>query len=431
MYYNYENEPSQVILCIDMKSFYASVECLHRNLDPLTTLLVVMSNAESNGGLVLAASPAAKKELGISNVTRKFDLPDHPDLYVVPPRMTYYIQKNMEIAEIIRRHVADEDFYAYSIDEFFVDLTKSYQLFGKTPYDVAHLIKSLIFAETGLHCTIGIGDNPLLAKLALDIEAKHNADFIAQWHYQDVAETIWKIENLTDMWGIGTRTALRLNKLGINSVYDLAHSDRYRLKERLGMIGEQLYAHAWGIDRSQLNETYQPLEKSYSNSQVLMRDYTKQAEIEVILREMADQVATRLRRHHCQTECLSLFVGFAEPDYEGKASFSRQMKIPMTNNSLELANYCLILFNKHWRGQTLRHLGLSYTKLVYHSNIQLDLFTDSQEQLNAHRLEYLVDKIRQKYGFTALVHANSLMPGGTAIKRSTLVGGHAGGLDGL
>lgn len=427
----YTKEPRRDILCIDMKSFYASIECVENGWPPLETMLVVMSNAENTGGLVLASSPAAKERLGISNVTRKFDLPNHPDLKIVPPRMALYIKKNMQIAEIIRRFAADEDFYCYSVDEFFIDITESYQLFGKTVYEVARLIKDTILSETNLYCTIGIGDNPLLAKVALDIEAKHNQDFIATWRYEDVPETLWKISPMTEMWGIGHRTAKTLNKMGITSVYELAQTDQYRMKERLGMLGEQLWAHAWGIDRSRLAERYTPVEKSYNNSQVLMEDYTKREDIEVVLREMADQVAARLRKHHCQTECIHLFVGFANEDQDGERHFSRQMKIPMTNQSHELANYCLILFHKHWRGQTLRHLGLTYSKLVYHTDIQLDLFSEPDEQIVNQRLDSLVDTIRQRYGYAALLHANSLLPGGTAVARSSLVGGHAGGLEGL
>lgn len=427
----YAKEPRRDILCIDMKSFYASIECVAHQWHPLETMLVVMSNAENTGGLILASSPAAKERLGITNVMRKFDLPKHPDLKIVPPRMALYIKKNMEIAEIIRRFAADDDFYCYSVDEFFIDITHSYHLFGKSVYEVACLIKETILAETQLYCTIGIGDNPLLAKVALDIEAKHNQDFIATWHYEDVPNTLWQISPMTDMWGIGQRTAKTLEKMGITSIYDLAQTDQSRLKERLGMIGEQLWAHAWGVDRSLLSQRYTPVEKSYNNSQVLMEDYAKREDIEVVIREMADQVAARLRKHHCQTACIHLFVGFANEDQDGQRYFSRQMKVPITNQSHELGNYCLILFHKFWRGQTIRHLGLTYTKLVYHTDVQLDLFSEPTEQLTNQRLDSLVDTIRQRYGYTSLLHANSLLPGGTAVARSSLVGGHAGGLEGL
>lgn len=124
-------------------------------------------------------------------------------------------------------------------------------LFGKTnAYDMAKLIHKDVFEQTGIYTTIGIGDNPLLAKLALDNGSKDGKQMFAEWRYEDVPEKLWKISDITDFWGIGKRTAKRLKQMGIHSVYDLAHADYYHLKSKLGVIGTQLYAHAWGIDRS-------------------------------------------------------------------------------------------------------------------------------------------------------------------------------------
>ncbi|ALV20780.1 Y-family DNA polymerase [Carnobacterium antarcticum] len=431
MSFDYSDEISNDILCVDVKSFYASVECVERGLHPLKTMLVVMSNAENAGGLVLAASPLAKKVLGISNVTRKRDIPYHPDLLIVPPRMQFYIEKNTEINDIFRKYVSDEDLHIYSIDESFVSVRASLKLFKrKSAYDLARMIQYHIYKKIGLYVTIGIGDNMLLAKLALDNEAKYNANLIAEWRYKDVPETIWKIENITDMWGIGERTAIRLNSLGIKSVYDLAHANFYQLRESMGLIGEQLYAGAWGIDRSDIREQYRPLEKSYGNSQILKRDYYKRHEIKIVIREMAEQVATRIRKHHCKTGCVSLTVTYSK--HEEKAGFSRQLKIPNTSNTKKLVDYCFDIFNKHYEDDmAVRSIGISYSKLTYTSNIQLDLFEDPTQQIANEKLDLLVDKIRDKYGFQSLVHASSLLEGATAINRSSLVGGHAGGMEGI
>ncbi len=171
-YFDYTNEPREDILCIDVKSFYASVECVYRGLDPLKTMLVVMSNADNAGGLTLAASPRAKTVLGISNVSRKYDIPYHKNLIIVPPRMNLYIKENLKINNIFRRYVANEDILVYSIDESFVRVTASKKLFNLTAYEFAQQFQREIYHETDLYCTIGIGDNPLLSKLALDNEAK-------------------------------------------------------------------------------------------------------------------------------------------------------------------------------------------------------------------------------------------------------------------
>ncbi|MBP1042922.1 Y-family DNA polymerase [Vagococcus sp. BWB3-3] len=428
-YFNYELEPINETLCVDMKSFYASVECVERGLDPLDTMLVVMSHAESSGGLVLAASPKAKKVLGISNVSRKYDIPDHPDLIIVPPRMNLYIKRNMEINNIFREYVSDEDLFIYSIDESFVRIQASKRLFGKTAYEFACLFKEQIFEKTGLYCTIGIGSNMLLGKLALDNEAKKNPDMIANWQYQDVPNTLWKIPNLTDFWGINTRTEATLWKMGIRTIDDLAHYDYFAMKARMGMIGQQLIAHAWGIDRTELKESYVPKSKSIGNSQVLMKDYIHEHEIKIVLREMVEQVATRARRKHYQTSCISLSLGYSRG--EGERGFSRQLAIPPTNNSRVLYEYALLLFTKHYNGCAVRHMGVNFSKLTTDEYMQLSLFEDPEEQIADNKLDYLVDGIRHRFGYGAIVHASSIMEGGTAISRSQLVGGHAGGNDGL
>lgn len=392
-------------------------------------MLVVMSNAEQVGGLVLAASPMAKKALGISNVSRQYELPDHPDLYIVPPRMNLYIERNMQINNIFREYVSDDDLYIYSIDETFVRIQASKRLFGKTAYEFATMFKERILKETGLHCTIGIGSNMLLSKLALDNEAKYNTDMIANWQYKDVPQTVWKIKQLTDFWGINTKTEAKLWKIGVQTIEELAHYDYFSMKERMGVIGQQLIAHAWGIDRTRLAENYVPQAKSIGNSQVLMKDYVYPHEIEIVLREIIEQVASRLRRKHYQTTCISISMGYSHN--EPSAGFSRQLTIPPTNNSRILYEYALGLFKKHYNGCAVRNIAVNFSKLIGDGFIQLDLFDDPEEQINNTNLGYLLDEIRNKYGFEAIVHASSLMEGGTAIRRSNLVGGHAGGNDGL
>ncbi len=195
--HNYQNEPRRDILFIDCKSFYASVECVERGLDPMDTMLVVMSKAENAGGLVLAASPKAKKVLGISNVSRRHEIPDHPELIIVPPRMSLYIKKNLAIATIIKSYVAEDDYYPYSIDESASDCTKSWHLFADSPWELAIIIRDRIKQELGLVVTICLGDNPLLAKIGMDLEAKKNPDFMAEWRYEDVSTKLWAIEPLS------------------------------------------------------------------------------------------------------------------------------------------------------------------------------------------------------------------------------------------
>ncbi|MCD5002652.1 Y-family DNA polymerase [Enterococcus saccharolyticus] len=437
---DYSQEPIRDILFIDVKSFYATVECVSRNLDPLNTLLVVMSHSDhTDNGLILASSPKAKEILHISNVTRAEHLPDHPDLLKVPPRMSFYIQENMKINKLFQQFVAEEDLLIYSIDESILDVTRSLNLFfpnkklsrSQKRHQMARLIQQTVYRELGLVLTVGIGDNPLLAKLALDNAAKDNSpSFIAEWRYDNVSETVWKIPELTDFWGIGRKMKKRLYTLGIDTIYQLAHSDEEFLYQRLGIIGQQLYYHANGIDRTILAEKT-PLiqEKSYGNSQVLPKNYTNKEEIKIVIGEMAEQVATRIRRHNCLTQCIHLYIGSAYGSKE--SSFSHQLKIDATDQTKELKHYCFYLFDKYYRGQAVRHIGISYSKLVYTRNRQLNLFDNPEQEIANERLDQIIDRIREKYGFTAIIHATSKLDGARSIARSHLVGGHHGGAGGL
>lgn len=237
MKFDYSKEPRRDVLCIDVKSFYASVECVERGLDPLKTMLIVMSGADNAVGLMLAASPMAKKVLGISNVTRKDEVPNHPDLIIVPPRMNLYMNRNSKINNLLKRFVADEDHSVFSVDESFIDITASLKYFNcDTAYRLAKIIQPVIYNHMGLYVTIGIGDNLLLAKLPLDNEAKYIPGFIAEWRYEDVQEKVWTISPITEFCGIGKRMAARLKMSGIDSIYDLVHANPYLLKHRFGVM---------------------------------------------------------------------------------------------------------------------------------------------------------------------------------------------------
>ncbi|MGX6962270.1 Y-family DNA polymerase [Vagococcus xieshaowenii] len=438
-YFNYEEEPLKDIFLIDAKSFYASCECVARGLHPLKTMLVVASTADNTGsGLVLAASPLAKKKLGISNVTRLNKVPKHKDLLMVPPRMNYYIDVNIKINNIFRQYVADEDLLVYSIDESILDVTKSLNLFfpdknmsrREKRWRLARRIQLEVKNATGIYLTVGIGDNPLLAKIALDNYSKHSKSFIDEIRYEDVEEKIWTISPMTDFWGIGERTKENLRKLNIWSIKELANADPVKLKMKFGILGLQLFHHANGIDRTILSEPApKTREKSYGNSQVLPRDYHKQEEIEVVIKEMAEQVASRIRRQGCKTACVRLSIGFSFSEFE--KGFSKQLAVPLTSSTKVLQSHLLKLFRENYEGQVVRHIGVTYSKLTHTNSLQLNLFESPTLTIKNERIDTIIDKIRDKYGFTSIVRATSLSEGSRSIARASLVGGHAGGHDGL
>lgn len=427
---DYSNEPTGVFLVIDNKSFYATVECAMRGLDPLTTPLVVMSEAaNTGGGLILASSPMAKKLFHISNVNRKRDIPNDGCLIVVPPRMNLYIEKNLAVNHIFNQYCADEDLLPYSIDESILDITHSWHLFGNNILQVIRKIQHQVKEEQGLVTTVGLGNNPLQAKIALDIYAKHNQEFVGVITNQTVKQKIWTIPQITDVWGINRRTQANLARLGIHNMDQLAHCNPYELKKALGIIGTQLYATAWGIDRTCLQETILHKDKSLGNSQVLPRDYCEQGEIEVVIKEIGAQVAARLRAHNKQYHGVYLRIGYSlgVEDADGRTGFAHALKLSdATAETTTINRQLIFIFEKYWNQQApVRTVAVSCTGLASRYGEQLNIFNVPKP--SAISLEKTMDTIRRRYGKIAIIRANSLKKGGTFIERAGLVGGHSGG----
>lgn len=466
---DYAKEPQSDIAFFDMKSFYASVECVERGLNPLTTSLCVMSRADNSNGLILASSPVFKNVFGKSNVGRAYDLPFHVHnrrfnflnarktnqaitaqyvnyieywarrTFIVPPRMDLYILKNMKIQSILKEYASEKDIHPYSIDEGFIDLSQSLNYFISDPKFnkkdklnmVSSCIQNQIWRQMGLATTVGMSNsNPLLAKLALDNEAKNTSTMRANWSYEDVPSKVWGIQNLTDFWGIGPRLAKRLNKLKIYTIRDLAFSNPDLLKKEFGVIGVQLWFHAHGVDESNVHQPYRPMSKGLGNSQVLPRDYYRINEIELVLKEMTEQVAIRLRKRHLKTTCVYLSVTYSRQ--VERPSLRGQMTIEATHNTKQLIQHILQIFHKKYEGGPIRQIAIRYSGLVDENYSEISLFEDYQQTLKEEQLQKTIDQVRYKYGFLALQNASVLTKGSRSIARSKLVGGHsAGGLDGL
>lgn len=425
---NYSNEPRRDIMCIDCKSFFASVEASERNQHPLKARIAVVSKPDNQGGLVLASSPLVKEEYGVKTGTRIYEIPHKANIEIVEPRMALYLEKNLAILSIFKRYVAEEDLLVYSIDESFLDVSKSHALFGST-YEIARKIQDAVWNELRLVLTVGIGENPLLAKLALDHQAKHDEQnqFIAKWQYKDVPNTVWKIAPLSEFWGIGDKTEAKLNQMGIRSIYDLSQYSLPKLKTKFGIIGEQLFFHAHGIDRTILSDTYTPQSTSFSRNQILNRDYVVKHDVEIVIREMTDENVARLRKHHLTTSVVKLSIGYSRDVY--KSGFSHQLKIEPTDSSKKLKDYMLHLFEKYYDSYPVRVVNVTFGKLQQKQAVQLNFFEPIEETLGNEELDLAIDHIRQKYGYTSLLHASSLMDGGMARYRAKLVGGHRGGKD--
>ena len=410
------------ILCIDLKSFFASVECVDRGLNAFTTPLVVANTNQGNGAITLAVSPYLKAQ-GISGRTRLYQIPKHISYKKVPPRMKRYIEMSKKVVEIYLSFVSQEDLHIYSIDECFLDVTHYLNYYKKSDYELAETILHEVEEKTGLTATCGIGPNMLLAKLSMDIEAKKYKNGIAKWTYDDVPEKLWPITPLSKVWGIGVRMEKRLNNLGITSIYELAHYDKHKLKAKFGVLGEELWLHANGIDNSIISDfKHQPKEKSFSHSQVLMRDYMNE-EVLLVIEEMAGILTKRLRAE--AQECLVVGFGISYSKVVG-GGFYHSLKLDQpTDDTSKIYAICLSIFDKFYEeNMPIRKVSISLGKLSRKVGRQLDLFSSIETQESQDKMMRTIDKIHERFGKNSLLKTTSLLSNSTIRDRNQKIGGH-------
>ncbi|MFC7371149.1 UV damage repair protein UvrX [Fictibacillus iocasae] len=415
---DYSKLPKRSILCLDMKSFYASCAAVRLGLNPLTCHLAVVGDTERQGSVVLAASPMMKKDFGIRTGNRLFELPKDPRIVVVNAQMAFFLERSMEITKLLNRFVPKESIHTYSVDESFIQADGTERLWG-SPHMLAERIRRDIWQEFGLPCAIGIGPNMLMSKLCLDLEAK--AEGIAEWTYDDVPNKIWSISPLSKMWGIGSRVEKTLNRMGIMNVKDLAHYPLDLLEKKFGIMGSQLYYHAWGADLSEIGAPILQGQISYGKSQILMRDYHDPQEVKHVILEMCEEVARRARRAGRAGRTVSLGIGYSRDEGGGGFYRSKTMEQP-TNITMDLYGVCLDLFHAFYRNETVRKISISLSNVCQDSETQLNLF--ELDQPKKRKLGYVMDEIRQKHGYSSLLRAVSYTKAGTARHRSTLLGGH-------
>src|SRR5690625_163960 len=259
----------------------------------------------------------------------------------------------------------------------------------------------------------------LLAKLCLDLEAKKVG--IAQWTYDDVPTKLWPVSPLSRMWGIGSRLQKRLNEMGIYTVGELAHFSLHRLEKAFGIMGNQLYYHAHGIDLSELGEPILQNQLSYGKSQVLLKDYRTVEEVAVVLLEMSEEVGKRARAKRKVGRTISLSIKYSK--HEGGGGFHRSQTIQTpTNLTLEIYKTCMHLFQKFYNDKTVRQISIALSNIYDDVNVQLQLF--EHDRIRERAIDYTVDAIHKKYGSNSLLRAISYTKAGTKHKRNKLIGGH-------
>ena len=433
-------------LCIDLKSFYASVECADRGLDPFVDNLVVADPERSRTTICLAITPAMKA-LGVKNRCRVFEIPDGIDYTMARPRMRRYMEVSAGIYAIYLRFVSPEDVHVYSIDECFIDATPYLPLYGMDARAFARTLMTAVFQETGICATAGVGTNLFLAKVALDITAKHAPDNIGFLDEGTFKQQIWFHRPITDIWGIGPGIARRLARHGAQDLASVAALNPEVLYREFGVNAEYLIDHAWGQEPCTIAEiqAYEPEGRSLVNGQVLPSDYTFE-EARMVLREMVDASVLELVEHGLVTERISLSVGYAREKgswntaetFEGghgirllgaqaageRTGGSRKLE-RRTNSACFLIERFESLFDETaHRDVPIRRINVGFSDLLAERFATSTLFDNAQAEAKERQLQDALIAVRGKFGKNAMLKGTSLQKKATARERNEQVGGH-------
>lgn len=409
-------------LCIDLKSFYASCECVSRNLNSLTTNLVVADSSRGNGALCLAVSVNLKK-LGVKNRCRLYEIPNNLNYIIARPRMSLYIKYSTYIYKIYLKYVAKEDIHPYSIDEMFLDLTNYMSLYKLNIYDLAKKIITEIYQKTGIKATCGIGSNLYLAKISLDILAKHDPNCIGYLDEEKYLKELSHHKPLTDFWQIASATALRLSKYNVYDMAGIRNLDYKYLFKEFGKNAEILLKHAYGLEDVTIKDikNYHSVNRSLSLSQILFRDYSY-LEARLILKEMVETLILDLINKCLVTASINLYIGYSNNTYQ---AFSKQKQIYKTNNLSSIMTNFLYLYDNYInKFGLIRQIGISLSKLDLEIYKDINLLSDLNKEEKEHNLLLTINKIKNKYGKNSLLKASNLLSFSTQKIRNELIGGH-------
>lgn len=483
-------------VAIDLKSYYASAECTARNLDPLTTNLVVADTGRTDKTICLAVSPSLKA-YGISGRARLFEviekvreingrrlqkairlgvavkdsngnytfssestndaaLKKDPSLKLsfiaATPRMSHYIKTSAQIYGIYNKYIASEDILVYSIDEIFFDATGYLKLYHTTAHDLAKsMIREVLFT-TGITATAGIGSNLYLAKIGMDIVAKHipadnDGVRIAEVTEESFRYLLWNHRPITDFWRIAGGTARRLAKYGVHTMGDLARlsvQNEDILYREFGVDAEILIDHAWGLEPVTMAniKAYQPSTTDFSEGQVLSCP-TKNADARIILSEMADNIIYRLTDTGMVTNGIQIYVGYDRENctnglYRGPVhlDYLKRAVPPPAKGTIKLKDYTMLgseilppllnWFDTHTNpGLTVRRMYLTAIRIRKDEGfLQLDLFTDIRKQEKEKNLQEAMLKVRKRYGKNMLLKGRDFLDGANIRERNKQIGGH-------
>lgn len=458
-------------IAIDLKSYFASVECVERGLDPLTTNLVVADESRTNKTICLAVSPSLKA-YGIGGRARLFEVEQKVrDLnqsrrekitYIVaPPRMSYYIKYSTRIYKIYLKYFAAEDIHVYSIDEVFIDATQYLSIYKMNAHDLTIKIIREVLSETGITATAGIGTNLYLCKVAMDIVAKHipaDKDGVRIAELDELAyrEKLWEHRPLTDFWRVGKGTAAHLERFGLMTMGDVAlcsiHNEDFLFKQ-FGVMAELLIDHAWGYEPCTMKaiKEYKPHSNSLSRGQVLSKPYSFE-QARIVTLEMMDALALEMVSKSLITNQITLTICYdtsclSDPviskSYSGAVSLDHYgRKVPKhtqgtynfrgkTSSSKILCDGIKNLFDKTAsKNLLIRKIYISINDVSRAENetaVQLELFDSAEQERTLTKekeLQETLINIKKKFGSNSILKAYSFEDGATARERNKQIGGH-------
>ena len=419
-------EKQRVYFVIDMKSFFASVECAERGLDAMTTDLVVADEARTDRTICLAVSPSMKAK-GVKNRCRLYEIPKDLEYIVEKPRMKKYIEYAGEIYAIYLKYIDKNDIHVYSIDECILDVTDYLKIYKMKAKDFAKKLMGEIWDTLGIPSSAGIGTNMYLAKIALDITAKHSEDRIGWLTQEKFMKTLWHHKPITDFWGISTGTRDRLAKFGIHDMAGIATTSEDLIYDEFGVNAELLIDHAFGRETCLMCDikNYKSKSKSISNSQILPCNYTYE-QGKIVIKEMIQEGCYRLARDHYSTSLIHIYLSYGD---EFKIGAKGTVRMNETTNLYSIiGKYAEDLYDKIYKDKTrpVRRIAYDFSGLISENGEQYDFFTDLNKVEKEKNLVRSVLNLKDKFGKNAILKGLDLKEDATQRDRNKMVGGHNG-----
>ncbi len=414
-------------LCIDLKSFYASIECVERGLNPMTTNLVVADMERTDKTICLAITPAMK-QLGISNRCRVFEIPSNVPYITAPPRMKRYIEYAAEIYAIYLQYISKDDIHVYSIDEAFLDVTNYLSLYHTDALSLGRRIMNNIYQSLGIPASCGAGTNLYLTKIALDITAKHSPDFTGFLDEHTYRSSLWTHTPLTDFWRIGNGIAKKLHSLGIYTMKDIAHADENLLYSAFGIDAELLIDHAWGIEPTTIKDIkcYKPQNHSITSGQVLMHDYNFE-DGKLIIKEMADLICLELLSQDLITGSITLHVGYSNRFNAAPAHGTTTLDMETNSDFIIIPALSCLYEDIVNPNLSIRRINITCNNVKPEEYLQYPFFVDIEKLEKNRQLQKAVLEIKNKYGKNAVLKGMNLQENAMTIERNKQIGGHKSG----